>query len=360
MRDLVLDVSQAVLNRTAMFTISMDTLETLRDTCAGLQVFGRRIALDVPLSTCRNDARRLYDMLDRINQGEQPSPVHPLVTAVRTLYLDPLYTLLAPLGRNDIVMLLDLSPITTPAWHAPAVSRAYRFAFEHITQAQPRILAISRNTAECFRTNYGYSNPIEVVPLYLPRHFEVEATPTYAVAPYVLCVGSLEERKNLVGAINIFRLSRLAERGYELLVVGGRGHGAEKVEALAAKTPGVRLAGFISNDQLAGIYAGAAAFLYPSYLEGFGVPLVEALHAGLPCVASCTGATPEIGGDIVSYADPDDHEGFASRLVNAVSLDPQARREMAVRGQARVNEAFRFVHYQQALRAILDPALAPC
>jgi glycosyltransferase involved in cell wall biosynthesis len=214
------------------------------------------------------------------------------------------------------------------------------------------VLAISRNTAECFRVNYGFpADRIEVVPLYLPRHFETEFVPTYAVAPYVLCVGSLEERKNLLGAIDIFRLSRLAESGYELLVVGARGQGAEKVEARAAATPGVRLAGFISNDQLASLYAGASAFLYPSYLEGFGVPLLEALHAGLPCIASCTGAAPEIGGDMVQYADPDDHVGFALHLIKAVQLDPEARRHGAARGRERVDKTFRFTHYQTAMRA---------
>jgi glycosyltransferase involved in cell wall biosynthesis len=354
MPDLILDMSQAVINRTAMFTISMDTLETLRGCCAGLQLFGQRVALDTPLSTRRDDARRLYDMLGHISEGRLPSVRSPSNDAVRTLYLDPLYTLLGALGSNDIVMLLDMSPVTTPAWHSPAAARAYRLAFELIAQAQPRVLAISFNTAECLRANYGFpSERIAVVPLYLPRHLEAEVVPTYPVAPYVLFVGSLEERKNLVGAIHIFRLSGLAARGYELLVVGGRGQGAEAIEALASTTLGVRLAGFVTNEQLASLYAGAAAFLYPSYLEGFGVPLVEALYAGLPCVVSYTGAIPEIGGDVVRYADPDDHKAFAAHLNQLVLLDPASRQDIAARGRARVAKNFRFHHYQAALRAAI-------
>jgi glycosyltransferase involved in cell wall biosynthesis len=355
MRKLILDMSQALINRTAMYTISFDTFETLRDSCSKLQLFGETVPLEADLSEFGDKAGRLYRLLDDIGEGYKPPYHAPISDALRTLYLDPLYTMLAPLNHDDAVMLLDLSPATNPEWHGTAVARAYRFAFELIARERPLVLAISENTAECFRTNYGFpADRIKVIPLYLPRHHTKQAVPTYAVAPYILFVGSLEARKNLLGAIEIFRLSGLAARGYEFLVVGGRGHGADQVESLAARTPGVRLAGFVTNDQLASLYAGAAAFLYPSYLEGFGVPLLEALAAGLPCVASFTGAIPEVGGDAVRYADPDDHAGFATALVEAVALNSEDRDAVARRGKARVESNFRFSHYQSALRAALE------
>jgi glycosyltransferase involved in cell wall biosynthesis len=122
------------------------------------------------------------------------------------------------------------------------------------------------------------------------------AFPGFAVTtPYFLFVGSLEARKNIVGTIEAFRLSGLVAKGYQLLIVGGRAHGAEEIEQKAAMTDGVVLCGFLSDAEKIAAYAGATGFVYPSYLEGFGIPLLEAMAFGIPSVTTVTGASPEIG-----------------------------------------------------------------
>ncbi|GJE58410.1 glycosyltransferase family 4 protein [Methylobacterium trifolii] len=273
------------------------------------------------------------------------------------LYLDPLYLLYGGLQSEDHVMILDLSTVTHPHWHNPNVARAYRAAFDLIARRRPNILAISENTADTLYANYGIPRErIAVVPLYVPDHFTAHAavTPIHTPFPYVLFVGSVEARKNLIGAIEIFALSELARKGYRLLVVGGAGHGNAEIQAAAARARSVIFCGYLSNEELHGLYAEATAFLYPSYLEGFGVPLLEALHFGVPAVASTTGACPEVGGGLMRHFDPDDHAGFANELRRLVALSPEERAGYREKATSWIAGRYALPHYERALKASLD------
>lgn len=346
-----------------MYTVTQDIRGCLSTELKGIQAFGHLYSPSIELDDLAGTERHLFEMLSSLHGGTLSTRITAKFSEMSTIYLDPLYVLFNDLRASDVVMVLDLSPVTTPEWHSPAVSKAYDIAFEKILRERPRLVAISANTRDHLWANFGYPQErIDVVPLYLPRHFTVEAPKTHFVRPYALFVGSLEARKNIQGAIQAFRLSGLANEGFELLVVGGHGHGAEAVHDAARRTQGVRLLGYVSNEQLHALYAGASAFLYPSYLEGFGVPLLEALNAGVPCVASTAGACPEVGGELATYADPDDHQALANALVNATRLDPDARRAFAQRARDWVDENFSVDRFTTRLRLALgleDPAAAP-
>lgn len=350
-------MSQAAVNRTAMYTVSHDVLRLLADQRPSVQYFGRVSGAPPP-------ARALRGLRDegfaRLFSGRFGPPAPAVGPRSRTLYLDPLYCLLGDLAAEDVVMVLDLTTVTRPDWHAPHVARAYDAAFDRLSARRPRVIAISRNTADTLYANYGYPPElVSVVPLYVPGHFgDPDAVaPLSSPAPYCLFVGSLEHRKNLVGAIRSFELSGLPEAGYRLLIVGGDGHGAGEIARAAERVPAVRFCGYASNADLRSIYAGASAFVYPSYLEGFGVPLLEALHHGIPSVASSTGACPEVGGDLVRYFDPDDHAAFAHELLRLVALSPEERAAFRVAARRRVADAFSIGRFERALRHALG--LAP-
>jgi glycosyltransferase involved in cell wall biosynthesis len=145
-----------------------------------------------------------------------------------------------------------------------------------------------------------------------PR-FRVDRGSADLGGPYVLTVSTLEPRKNLAALVKAFALLRQRHPELTLAIAGLEGWG----EQLPA-TEGVRLLGFVSDDDLARLYRGAAAFAYPSLFEGFGIPVVEALASGVPAVVSSHPSLDEASGSEALRADPKDPEAFADALEEAL------------------------------------------
>jgi glycosyltransferase involved in cell wall biosynthesis len=128
---------------------------------------------------------------------------------------------------------------------------------------------------------------------------------------YVLAVATLEPRKNLR------RIADAAARvGAELRVVGARGWGG-------VETPG--WVGEVSDGELAGLYRGARAFVFPSLYEGFGIPVLEAMACGAPVVTSRGGATEEVAGGAAVLVDPLDVAAIAAGIEEAASRRDELR-----------------------------------
>jgi glycosyltransferase involved in cell wall biosynthesis len=166
-----------------------------------------------------------------------------------------------------------------------------------------------------------------------PRLFELRA-PDGPRAPYLLAVGTFEPRKNLPVLLDAFRLLRRDGRDLELVVVGRQAW--TQALPLADLAPHVRLTGTVPDEELHALYSGAACFAMPSLHEGFGLPLAEAMAAGVPAVASDIPALREVGGETVRYADPRDPESLAAAI--RVALDDREGSQLraaAARGRAR-------------------------
>ena len=131
-------------------------------------------------------------------------------------------------------------------------------------------------------------------------------------APYLLTVATLEPRKNLQTLVEAHRLL-----GGDLLlaVAGGEGWG----EQPELDSPRIRRLGFVSDDDLARLYRGAAAAVYPSRFEGFGIPVLEAMSCGCPVVVSSHPSLDEASGDAAVRADPDDPAALAAGIEHALA-----------------------------------------
>jgi len=153
--------------------------------------------------------------------------------------------------------------------------------------------------------------------------------------PYVLFVGTMEPRKNLRGLIEAMAL--LAGRELDLVLVGPEGWN-EDVAALLARLDGsgigVHALGFLAPDELPPLFAGCAAFCFPSLREGFGMPVLEAMAHGAPVVTSSGTATAEVAGDDALLVDPEDHEAIAKALARILD-DPALAEDLRERGRAR-------------------------
>jgi glycosyltransferase involved in cell wall biosynthesis len=354
---LELDLSPTLVNQTAMLHICRDAAEALAGLDLRYGYFGETKVQVVGTAGAEADHLRsnFVEFLETAGHGHTVARSSTRNQDVaRRIFLDPLYVLFYDLHENDIVTILDMSAVTSPQWHSATVCALYEQAFTRIAAIQPRLIAISENTKDTYHANYGYPRrDILVIPLYVPDHLTNAETTALRIRgdrPYFLFVGSLEARKNIAGAITAFGLSGLARRGYDFVLVGGQGNGFELAEKTAARTPNTVLAGKVSNEDLQSLYAGAAGFIYPSYLEGFGVPLLEALGYGLPAVASITGACPEVGGNLVAYCDPDDHAAIAGQIVKIAEQSPGERAAFAVKAKARATRHFSKAAFQTAFR----------
>lgn len=142
---------------------------------------------------------------------------------------------------------------------------------------------------------------------------------------YLLCVGTLEPRKNLVLALRAHaRLPEALRARYPLLIVGMSGWGEEKfaAELQAALAAGhVRLAGYLGRERLAEVVAGARALVYPSLYEGFGLPVVEAMASGTPVVVSDRASLPEVAGSAGIVIDAADDAGLADAMRTLIEDD---------------------------------------
>jgi glycosyltransferase involved in cell wall biosynthesis len=145
--------------------------------------------------------------------------------------------------------------------------------------------------------------------------------------PYVLWTGTVEPRKNLPRLLEAFAS---LPHEVELALVGPPGWNEE-----LPPQAGVRTLGFVPGDDLRALYAGAEAFAFPSLLEGFGFPVLEAMAQGTPVVTSRGTSTEELAGDAAVLVDPRDADGIAAGLARLLD-DRALAAELAERGRARV------------------------
>jgi glycosyltransferase involved in cell wall biosynthesis len=182
-----------------------------------------------------------------------------------------------------------------------------------------------------------------------PRTFHPVADPEriaaararYAIphGPYLLALNAVEPRKNMRRAIEAFR--RVAgEPGMETLsfvLVGPGGWSAAAVRESAgpdARRGRVVMPGFVADADLAALYSGATAFVFPSYAEGFGLPPLEAMQCGVPVITSNASSLPEVVGGAGTMVDPDDTEALCQAMLE-VCRDAALRRQMRARSLAR-------------------------
>ncbi len=176
--------------------------------------------------------------------------------------------------------------------------------------------------------------------------------------PYVLCVGTLEPRKNLVTALRVFRRVNAVLPDVELVIVGGggwRNHLFEEELGRDASLRRLRLTGFVPDERLIDLYAGAACFLFPSLGEGFGLPPLEAMACGAPVVMSDRPALGELGGGALQ-APPCDVEALTDHVLTVLQ-DARRAGDLRSAGRARAEE-FTWDAVAQATEDVYHEALA--
>ncbi|HVU73331.1 MAG TPA: glycosyltransferase family 1 protein [Mycobacteriales bacterium] len=269
-----------------------------------------------------------------------------------------------PSRAPQVVTVHDLIPIHHREWMEPGPAWVCRRALHRTARHARRVIVPSTAVRDDLCGTLGVlPERVRVVPEGVSDRFtavghprpeaDVRARHDVPAGPYVVCVGAVSRRKNL--AVVLHALARLRDLGVApptLLVAGADDTGAADTHALV-ETLGlagaVRFLGFVPDDDLAVLLAGALALVHPSRDEGFGLTPLEAMASGVPALVSDAGAIPEVVGTAGVVIGVDDVEGWAV-AIKRLGDDDGHREDLVRRGRERA-AAF---SWAAAARATLD------
>ncbi|MGI6103361.1 MAG: glycosyltransferase family 4 protein [Patescibacteria group bacterium] len=256
---------------------------------------------------------------------------------------------------HDLAVLVE--PRARPAWKTRLMEQlglpvGLRRAHHIITVSE----STKRDVLRLFPFTRGRVTAIPLAPFPLPEHARsIEAVRARHKLPasYVLFVGTLEPRKNVDGLIVAYlELPAELRAKYPLVLGGRRGWNTEGiVAALDRADETVRELGPIDGADLPGLFGGATVFAYPSWYEGFGLPAIEAMRAGVPVVTSATSSLPEVVGDAALTVDPGDTTALTAALQTLLER-PALRTQLAAAGK-RQAETFSWQQTAEVTLAVL-------
>lgn len=294
----------------------------LRTMLAHLPAGMRQVRPSKPLSGLQGHAWEQLRLPTLINQGEilwSPSHTGPLTIA------------------SQVVTIHDLVSIDHPEWLTPRFAAWYHFLIPRLVRRARRIIVISKFTHDRLIERTGINpDKVDIIHRSIDPQFKLMQSDYYErmisrldlpSRNYVLSVCSLEPRKNLARLLQAWSdaLANLPDNLW-LVLAGARGKMHIFQNAGMDKLPArVHLTGYIPDEYLPALYAGAQAFIYISYYEGFGLPPLEAMACGCPVICSDIPVFQEVVGDAAMKVNPfstqDIAAGIAALLQNAPLRD---------------------------------------
>jgi glycosyltransferase involved in cell wall biosynthesis len=246
----------------------------------------------------------------------------------------------AEYGLRVASIIYDISPLRCPHLLAPYLKDVFAAWLPSALANSDVILTISNYSRDDLRTYCAtrglFCPPVEVIRLgdepLMDQEAQRPTTLPQDDRPFAMMVSTLSLHKNQWLLVEVWRrlIRRYGSRVPRLLLVGGAGWRHEALIEEVAGDPGLRdhvvhLHG-IPDAQLRWLYRQCRFTLYPSWYEGWGLPVAESLVNGKPCIASSATSLPEVGGDLVDYHDPYDASSLVT-LVEQASFDPVWLRE---------------------------------
>tara|TARA_R110002110_G_scaffold415765_2_gene655179 strand:- start:28604 stop:29755 length:1152 start_codon:yes stop_codon:yes gene_type:complete len=250
-----------------------------------------------------------------------------------------------PVAGRSVVTIHDLSVFHFPQFHPPDRVRYLRDEITFSVHAADAVVTDSEFVREELLQLFQLPEakvtavPLGVSSLFKPRPTsqtgEVLARYGLRGANYILSVGTIEPRKNIDALLDAYmKLSDTLRKCHPLVIVGGSGWNNAKVMARLAQMHASRqliYLSYVNESDLPHIYSGATVFCYPSFYEGFGLPVIEAMASGIPVVCSNASSLPEVCGGVASQFDPYNARAIAAALQGALE-DSAWRSEAAALG----------------------------
>lgn len=320
------DFSSALENKTGKYFIGRDIIDNNEDLISSVHYWRRAAGVDGEVKSSPSlDAGFKAELRLMSVLGFNPLPT--VGRGERCLHLDPHSVLHAGLRPRDIVLCHDLGPISHPDLYNGWIAKLYGHVYAKIRAVKPEVVFVSRFSADEFARLYGPLPRTRVV--YPPVRKEMGSARATAVegvsGPFILTVGSLGRRKNQAAMIRAYARSRLPAEGVSYVLCGARETGFDEVERAAGETPGVRILDYVTDGQLSWLYAHARAFVLASRLEGFGVPVAEAINGDLMPVVTRDSVLFEVAGPNAIGVDCDDVGSISRGMEEALDMGEAER-----------------------------------
>lgn len=241
----------------------------------------------------------------------------------------------------QVMSVMDLSYIYFPELFKKKDLIQLRYMGGRAIKRAKKILTISEFTKKEIIEHYKYpkENIFVTYPGLNPIFSDIHDTDARILKKYniknlyLLFIGTLQPRKNILRLIAAF--DSLKQEKLDLVIIGKKGWLFEpilKAISKAKKKDSIHLLNFVPDRDLPGFYENAECFVLPSLYEGFGLPVLEALHFGCPVVVSNTSSLPEVAGNAAIYVDPENIQDIARGIASAVQLKPEERRKIIQAG----------------------------
>jgi len=246
-----------------------------------------------------------------------------------------------PKGVKLTSTIYDMTCRLMPEFHTAANIQADESLAKNVLSRADRLIAISENSRRDAAQLLGLdAERIEVIYPGVPEvYFGARARPSEQ--PYILYLGAIEPRKNVDTLLDAWSGFRLRS-DFDLVIAGASGWAGEKTLArLAARPAGVRYLGYVPENELPGLVAGATAFIYPSLYEGFGFPVAQAMAAGVPVITSNTSCLPEVAGPGALLVDPRSPSEIRAAMEKLLT-SPALQQELRKAGMERAQREYRW------------------
>ncbi|MEH6345151.1 MAG: glycosyltransferase family 1 protein [Bermanella sp.] len=214
--------------------------------------------------------------------------------------------------RNQVVYIHDVAVLEHPEWFSKSFRLLYRVMLPLLARRCKTIVTVSEYSKEkiCQLLSVPASK-VHVIENGVSDRFAAEEGGDYELSyglekkKYILSVSSMDPRKNMVSVIQAWEASGLHQAGYKLVFAGGGNASFSNAnDNKAQDCSSIIYTGYVEDDVLVNLYQQAAGFVYMSLYEGFGLPVLEAMKAGVPVLASNTTSLAEVVGDYGLSCDP--------------------------------------------------------